>query len=343
MLWSVRWIWIVVVVMGMWMGSASMALPPPKPVMRLIHNINRHGPYLALVVPNAFEMNPLLHSSSFSPSTHFPLLDFAGRRFHIGSIEGHKVIVVMTGLAMLNAGLSTQLLLSFFKVKGVVHFGIAGNAEPSLHVGDVTIPHYWAHTGLWNWQRYGDDPNDELALEVNGDYTRDIGHLHLASFGPRASDNLLNNVWYQPEEVFPVNSTPEARQHAFWLPVDSNYYKISGKLESLKLESCLNATTCLSHEPKVVQVERGGSANVFVDNAAYRSFIHSKFNISAIDMESAGVGLVCLAQGVPFISIRALSDLAGGGSSESNEASLFAGLAAQNAVTVVIQFIHLLQ
>lgn len=33
-----------------------------------------------------------------------------------------------------------------------MHYGIAGNANPDLQIGDVTIPQYWAHTGLWNWQ-----------------------------------------------------------------------------------------------------------------------------------------------------------------------------------------------
>ena len=52
----------------------------------------------------------------------------------------------------LNAGISTQLLQTLFKVKGVVHYGIAGNADPQLEIGGVTIPQFWAHTGLWNWQ-----------------------------------------------------------------------------------------------------------------------------------------------------------------------------------------------
>jgi len=45
----------------------------------------------------------------------------------------------------INAAITTQLLLSFFAIEGVVHYGIAGNANPSLHVGDVTIPPHWAH------------------------------------------------------------------------------------------------------------------------------------------------------------------------------------------------------
>lgn len=54
----------------------------------------------------------------------------------------------------INAAITTQLLLSIFNIDGVVHYGIAGNANPSLHIGDVAIPHYWAHLGLWSWQVY---------------------------------------------------------------------------------------------------------------------------------------------------------------------------------------------
>lgn len=336
---AIHCMWALIILALMVELSPVDALIPSKKVQKIISKINRHGPYLGIVVPNAFEMDPLLQSSAFNVSK---TLDLTGRRFHIGRIHRHKVIIVMSGLGMLNSGLTTQLVLSFFKVKGIVHYGIAGNANSSLHIGDVTIPRYWAHTGLWNWQRYGDGPNTELSLESSGDYTREIGYLDIANFttpSDPSTGNLLNNVWYQPEEVFAVNGTPEVRQHAFWVPVDEQYYQIAKSLETLTLEGCLNSTTCLSNTPKAVLVERGCSANVFVDNAAYRNFMYAKFNISPIDMESAAVAMVCLAEGLPFISIRSLSDLAGGGTSESNQAAVFADLASQNAVTAVIQFI----
>ncbi|XP_043808072.1 bark storage protein A isoform X2 [Manihot esculenta] len=254
----------------------------------------------------------------------------------------------MTGLSMLNAGVTTQLLLSLFKVSGVVHYGIAGNANPSLQIGDVTIPQYWAHTGLWSWQRYGDEPNDELPLESNGDYTRKIGFLQFSDYNNKTDaengkpvGNLLNRVWFQPEETFPVNGTPELRQHSFWVPVDKHYFKVAKKVQDLKLGGCVNST-CLPRTPMVVRVKRGISANVFVDNSAYREFLNSKFNATPIDMESAAVALVCSQQLKPFIAIRALSDLAGGGSALSNEAAIFSSLAAQNAVNALIRFISLL-
>ena len=85
-------------------------------------------------------------------------------------------------------------------------------------------------------QRYGDGPEDELAFESGGDYTRKIGYLKFSDYNNHtgnvnSTDNLLNNVWYQPEEVFPVTGTPEVRQHAFWVPVDEHFYQVAGKLK----------------------------------------------------------------------------------------------------------------
>ncbi|XP_061993769.1 bark storage protein A [Rosa rugosa] len=337
---------VVFIVLVLGISTRTVDGAVSQSTMKKIDRMNRKGPYLGIIVPNSFELTPLLQSASFVTDQKLPSLDFSGRRFRFGRLDNQSVVIAMTGLSMLNAGVTTQLLLTLFKVKGVVHYGIAGNADPQLQIGDVTIPQCWAHTGLWNWQRFGDGPDNLLSLESFGDYTRDVGYIKFSEFNNKTEteksvDNFLNNAWYQPEEIFPVYGTPEVRQHAFWVPVNKKYFALAQQLLDLKLESCVN-TTCLPRAPIVVRVQRGISANVFVDNSAYRQFLNSKFNATAIDMESAAVALVCEQQKTPFIVIRALSDLAGGGSSVSNEASIFASLAAQNAVTVVLKFISLL-
>lgn len=71
-------------------------------------------------------------------------------------------------------------------------------------------------------------------MEENGDYTRDIGYLNFANYSASAGkhiDNLLNNLWFQPDEIFPVNGTPEAREHVFWIPVSQSYYELAQKIE----------------------------------------------------------------------------------------------------------------
>ncbi|KAJ9538700.1 hypothetical protein OSB04_031433 [Centaurea solstitialis] len=315
-----------------------------KSLLKEIDSVNKAGPYIGVVVPNDYEMNPLLQSSSFVVNQKRPYLDISGRRFQLGTLEKQKIIIVMTGLSMLNAGITTQLLLSLFNVKGVLHFGIAGNANNELEIGDVSIPKFWAHTGLWLWQRYG-QPKSEVPLEDS----RTLGYLKFSDYNNGTTtkhgghkDNLLNSIWYMPEEVFSINTYSETRQYAFWVPVDKHYFAISKQLEGMKLEKCINATTCLPRAPKVVRVQRGVSANVFVDNGAYRNFLSTKFNVTPIDMESAAVALICYQQKIPFIAIRSLSDLAGGGSAVSNEASTFAPLAAQNAAAALIKLVSLL-
>jgi len=63
-------------------------------------------------------------------------------------------------------------------------------------------------------------------------------------------------------------------------------------LQGLELISCVNATTCLNPKPKVVTGVNGASANIFLDNLAYREFLYSHFNVSLVDMETAAAALV---------------------------------------------------
>ncbi|XP_048562849.1 bark storage protein A [Triticum urartu] len=312
-----------------------------------IRRANRAGPFVGLVVPNTYEMVPVLESPSFVASKSIPNMDIQGRRFRFGTIEGQSVVMVMTGLSMLNAGLTTQMLLSLFRVKGIVHWGIAGNANEDLQIGDVTIPEYWAHVSLWNWQRFGDGKDNELPLEAAGDYTREYGFLNFSDYtvgqsNPALSANQLNSIWYQPEEIFPKSGEPEERQHAFWVPASKRYYALAAKLEGMELPACVNATTCLPRAPRVTRVSKGCSANVFLDNAEYRQFLRKQFECTPVEMESAAVALVAHTQGVPFLTIRSLSDLAGGGSALGNEASTFIDIAAKNAVEVMLKFVPLL-
>lgn len=205
----------------------------------------------------------------------------------------------------------------------------------------MTIPKYWAHTGLWHWQRFGDNYTKESV-----DFSREFGYLKFSNYNnytkhSKSEENLLNKVWYQPERIFTVDGTPEVSQHIFWVPVDKTYFEIARKLKNVELGICAD-TTCLPREPIVVRVKKGVSANVFVDNKAYRDVLNSKFDATPVDMESAAVALVCFQHKIPFIAIRALSDLAGAGSAMTNEYSIFLSLASQNAFNVLVKFISLL-
>ena len=120
-------------------------------------------------------------------------------------------------------------------------------------------------------------------------------------------------------------------------------FKLHACLGSCTRRGCINSTTFLSVTPKVTIVQRGTSASIFLSNAAYRSFIYKKFNVSPVDMESAFVVLICLQQRKPFIALRAISGSSDRGSADSNDHDYtFISLATNNSVTVVLEFISLL-
>ncbi|XP_058075669.1 bark storage protein B-like [Magnolia sinica] len=108
----------------------------------------------------------------------------------------------------------------------------------------------------------------------------------------------------------------------------------------MKLEGCIRTNTCLPITPKVVTVKRGSSANIYLENAAFRTFLNSKFKVSPVDMESAAIALIAHQQKLPFIAFRALSDLAGERSTFSNGGDdSFTSLITMNCISVVLQFI----
>lgn len=46
-------------------------------LQRKIAKINKEGPYLGLIIPNSFELNPLLQNPGYTPSDN--IIDFAGK------------------------------------------------------------------------------------------------------------------------------------------------------------------------------------------------------------------------------------------------------------------------
>jgi adenosylhomocysteine nucleosidase len=125
-------------------------------------------------------------------------------------------------------------------------------------------------------------------------------------------------------------------------PVDPAMLALAQTLSTnLPLKSCTAEGACLMQTPRLVVGGAGVSSTAFVDNAEYRTYLHQTFAARAADMESAAVGQVAYANGVPYIAFRSLSDLAGGGE-KGNEMGTFMRLAADNSASVVKAFLKAL-
>ncbi|XP_060675649.1 bark storage protein A [Ziziphus jujuba] len=321
---------IVVLISLVVVVNASSLPSSRRSKYEILKQINRNGPYIGLITVYAPEETAFFGNGAFKPNPNHPFVDLSGRRFKIGKVHDKKVIYVRCGIGMVNAAAATQQMVDLFNVAGIVHFGIAGNVNNSMSIGDVSIPKQLADTGLWDWV----NPNGTLD-------STDVAHLEIETYNvPKGGENLLGSIGYMQEQFFSASGKPNVSQPLFWIHVNQQWLQVASKLERMDnlLERCVNSSLCLPEKPKVVVGLRGATANIFVDNAAYRDYLFNTFHISSNDMESAAVVMTSVSNGFPVIVIRGLSDLAGGQSGQ-NGIQTFGSLAARNTANVVVQFL----
>lgn len=242
-----------------------------------------------------------------------------GRTHYLGTLEGHDVVLLLSGYSMVNAAMTTQALFDHFAIKGIVFSGIAGGVNPDLQVGDVTVAAQWG-----NYQE------------------NHFGRETATGFDPgRSSDKFKNfgMIYPRSSSVPVIGGAPDKLEKRFWFPVDPVALKTATKLAgNVKLNRCTPTGDCLEKEPKLVVGGNGVSGPTFVDNAAYRQWAWDTFKADALDMETAAVAHVAYVNRVPYIAFRSLSDLAGGGPGK-NEGKIFGKLAANNSAAVVIEYL----
>ncbi|XP_034680368.1 bark storage protein A-like [Vitis riparia] len=321
-LWAVDLVGLLVVAV---MVEETVELKLSHHLHGVVERVNeRNGPFVGLLMTYPTEEIALQVSGFFVPSSDFPLVQLAGRRFNIGKIKGVDVIYVMSGEQTLNAGITVQLLIDTFDVVGIVHYGIAGSTNDSLLIGDVSVPKYVAQTSSWKWKKFKSKKGELPELKF-GDYNL-----------PIKGENLLAEIEFTQVQLY---STGRPMQELFWLETDPKWFNLATQLQEVNLQQCLNETYCLPEKPKVAYGLRGSSADIFVDNAAYNEFLFKTLNISTVDEESAAVVMASMSNGVPSVVFRGISDTAGDGGTLSS--SIFS-LAATNAVRVAVEFIGLL-
>jgi adenosylhomocysteine nucleosidase len=235
-----------------------------------------------------------------------------------GRLAGQEVALALTGISMVNAAMTTQLLLDRYPIGAIVVSGIAGGVDPALKIGDVVVAARW-----------GQYLEAIFAREQDGDYV----------LPPWAEASFPNYGMIFPQPVEHRSAADPAGSERFWFDVDPLLLaQAEGLAPRVELARCTAAQVCLEQAPRLVVGGQGVSGQAFIDNAAFREYVHATFEAQVLDMETAAIATVAHANGVPFIAFRSLSDLAGGGPGE-NEIGTFFQLAADNAAAVVTAFL----
>ncbi len=236
----------------------------------------------------------------------------SGVEFSTGVLEGRKVVLFLSGISVVNAAMTAQLALDRFAIEGIMFSGIAGGVDPTLGIGDVVIA-----------ERWGQYLEMLFAREVDGGWaTVPFFEYPYGNFGM---------MFPRPVTVTGTDG-PETR---FWFPADEALLAAARRTaEETTLTQCTSEGRCLDQMPHITVGGSGVSGGVFVDNAAFREWVFGTFGARLLDMESAAMAHVAYANDVPFIAVRSLADLAGGGPGE-NRMEIFLELAAGNAAAVV--------
>jgi adenosylhomocysteine nucleosidase len=244
-----------------------------------------------------------------------------GTTFITGTLEGKPVVLFQSGVSMVNASMNTQRALDRFRVSRIVFSGIAGGVDPGLDVGDVVVPDQW-----------GEYLESVMAREDSP------GHYASTYRDPVVGANF-GMMFPKVVEVTGPGGKLEQRS---WFPADPALVALARRIApSAVLKRCSGSGKCLEKAPKVVVGGNGVSGQSFVDNAAFRAWAFSTFQARVLDMETAAVGQVAYANGVPFVGFRSLSDLAGGDPGR-NQAGVFFQLASDNSAAVVRAFVRAL-
>lgn len=76
-------------------------------------------------------------------------IEIDGFKFTEGFIGRHSVVAMQCGIGKVNSAIGTLMLIDKFKPEMVINTGVAGGADPSMHVLDLLIATKIAYHDVW--------------------------------------------------------------------------------------------------------------------------------------------------------------------------------------------------
>lgn len=283
-------------------GPATAPVPDPAVV---------DVPRVLVMSAMPIELAPLLEQATIERT-----VVIGGRTHYLGRLAGRDVVLVAAGISMVNNALAAQAAIDHHDVRAIVYSGIAGGASPEVRIGDVSVPARWAQ-----YQEH------VFTSSSRTGWRRGWRDESLGNFGI---------MFPQRVRVTRPDDAPDDEELVFWFDVDPELLALAGQVAAnAELQRCTPAGQCVEHEPTVHVGGNGVSGPTFVDDAAYRDWVWESFAPDGFDMETAAVAHAARANGVPYLGVRSISDLAGGNPNE-NRVESFAPMAARNAASVVV-------
>ncbi len=127
----------------------------------------------------------------------------AGCEYTSGTMKGHEVILLRSGIGKVNAAMSTAILLQHFTPDAIINTGSAGGFDPSLNVGDVVIStevrHHDVDVTAFGYE-YGQVPQlppaftaDSLLKQTAINSVKELGDVQVVSGLIATGDSFMND------------------------------------------------------------------------------------------------------------------------------------------------------
>jgi nucleoside phosphorylase len=233
-----------------------------------------------------------------------------GRIVRTGTIGGVPVLMAMTGIGLLNASATTDIILDNFHISGVVVSGVAGSPR---RIGDVVVPRTWSRQ---DGEPFAADPHWLARVE------------QLA----RAERFALERCTTVRNDPVCLNFDPEV----FVEGAGSS----SDDFGALPFKCSANGGAVFGCDvPNADDVPRAAAMQQLARAVLTAT---EPDEPSSVDMETAAIGASATRHGVPYVAFRAVSD---GAEDPLNlpgfPAQFFAyyPLAAQNAAAAAATFV----
>ena len=273
-----------------------------------------------------------------------------GNRFTTGTLRGNRVVIVLSGVSMINAAMTTQTLIDHFRIERLVMSGISGGIDPAHHVGDVLVPETWSMPMEVYWHH---DSSLPAPCGAAGDLSclgLRIARIDGKPVAPFTLPGAVATGLFMRENHVTRPGGASEGEFVFDYRVDAAMLAVA-KAITPTLATCgpkaMRASAdargpkmCIAAQPRLVVGGRGVSGTAFLANPAYRQYLFDELGAQTVDMETASLAHVAYVNGVPYIAFRSLSDLAGAQAFNADVGALFAsGLAEANESAVTLAFL----
>jgi adenosylhomocysteine nucleosidase len=199
----------------------------------------------------------------------------ANRDFRVGHLDGHELVVVLSGIGKVAAATTATLLAAEFDVRCAIFTGTAGGLHPSARVGDIVV----ADTLLQH-------------------------DMDASPLFPRHEVPLYGLARFPTDAALSTTLADAAGVVLATIGHDGEGPALDGRLDAGLLQR-FGVVHPVVHRGLVVSGDR------FVSTAAENAELRARLpEALAVEMEGAALAQVCHDMRLPFAVVRTVSDRA---------------------------------